>query len=47
MLIIVRDPGTRVVSFVGTPGALDNMRADIAAKVGAGSEEQADTAWEG
>jgi len=47
VLIVVRDPGTRRVHFVGTPGSLDNMRPEIAAKVGAGGgEEQADAGWE-
>lgn len=45
VLIVVRDPSTRQVHFVGTPGALDNMRAEIAGKVGAGEEEHADTGW--
>jgi hypothetical protein len=47
VLMVVRDPGTRAVHFVGTPGALDNMRAEIAAKVGVNGEEQPDTGWDG
>jgi hypothetical protein len=45
VLIVIRDPGTRQVHFVGTPGAFDNMRSEIAVKVG--GEEQPDTGWEG
>ena len=48
VLIVVRDPTTRIVHFVGTPGALDNMKPEIVAKVGAVDEEQeAMTGWEG
>ena len=45
VLMVVRDPGTRQVHFVGTAGALDNMRSEIAMKVG--GEEQPDTGWDG
>lgn len=49
VLIVVRDPDDRIVHYVGTPGALDNMRADIANKIGVSSEDsnEAVTGWEG
>lgn len=49
VLIVVRDPATRAVHFVGTPGALDNMKPEIAQKVRGpgGDEEEAMTGWEG
>lgn len=47
VLIIVRDPADRVVHFVGTQGALDNMRPEIVQKVGVPEESnEAVTGWE-
>ncbi len=44
VLIVVRDPVDRTVSFVGTAGALDNMRPEIRVKVGVEANSE-DTAW--
>jgi len=47
VLITVRDPATRVVSFVGTPGALENMRQEILQKVVPEPEQNVGhTGWE-
>ncbi len=47
VLITVRDPATRVVSFVGTPGALENMRQEIILKVTPEPEQNVGhTGWE-
>ena len=46
ILIIVRDPHDRTVSFWGTHGALDNMKPEIQAKVAVKNGEDVDTAWE-
>lgn len=45
VLIVVRDPVTKIVSFTGTPGALDNMRPEITAKIAPSSDDEATTAW--
>ncbi len=48
VLITVRDPATRVVSFVGTPGALENMKPEIAQKIAPENEQNVGvTGWEG
>ncbi len=48
VLLVFRDPATRVVGFVGTPGALDNMRPEIINKVRGNDpdESEATAAWE-
>ncbi len=48
VLIVIRDPDDRIVHYVGTPGALDNMRADIARKVQVADDaDESVTGWEG
>ncbi len=48
VLIVIRDPADRSVHYVGTPGALDNMRAEIAHKVKAVDDaDESVTGWEG
>lgn len=47
VLIVVRDPSTRQVLFTGTPGALENMKPEIIAKVAPGGlDDEAVTGWE-
>jgi len=48
VLIIVRDPDTRIVSFMGTPNALNNMKPEIVAKCAPEDEQNVGvTGWEG
>jgi hypothetical protein len=49
LLIISRDPRTRVVSYMGSPGSLRTLRPDIAEKlqlVDSSTEVEAMTGWE-
>ncbi len=48
VLIVVRDPADRAVHFVGTPGALENMKVEITKKVlgPKADDDEAVTGWE-
>lgn len=46
VLLVVRDPVDRIVNFVGTAGALDNMRVEIREKAGVEEVPVGETSWE-